>query len=362
MATASLSVEERRPGDRLGAMTVKAFVSGCAGPRLEPAEASFFADEQPWGLILFKRNCRDPQEIRDLVSAFRDAVGRPDAPVLIDQEGGRVQRLQPPTWPAYPPGRIIGLVAEKDMGAGVRAAWLQGRLIAADLHDLGINIDCLPVLDVIVAGVSEAIGNRSFGGDPALVATLGRAAAEGVFAAGLLPVMKHIPGHGRATADSHYLLPVVDADVETLAATDFAPFAALADLPMAMTCHVVYSAIDPDHLATTSPVVIRDIIRKRISFQGLLLSDDVSMNALSGDYGERARAIRDAGCDVVLHCNGRIEEMRAIADAAPALAGQAGERAARALAMIRTPEPFDRAAGREELVSLARSAGWAAAV
>ncbi len=339
-------------------MAAKAFVSGCAGPTLLPEESAFFSREEPWGLILFRRNCVDPRQIRELVTDFRKAVARPDAPVLIDQEGGRVQRLQPPHWPAYPPGRLLGLIGETDLPAGERAAFLQARLIAADLTDLGITVDCLPLLDV-VAGVSAAIGNRSFGPDPALVTRLGRAVANGLVSGGLLPVMKHIPGHGRGEADSHLALPVVAADVETLATTDFAPFAALVDLPMAMTCHVVYSAVDPEYPATTSPAVIRDIIRGRIGFTGLLLSDDVSMNALSGDYGERAAAIYAAGCDIVLHCNGRIEEMRAIADVAPTLAGEAGERAVRALALRRLPEPFDREAGWRELLELAARAGWA---
>lgn len=342
-------------------MTVKAFVSGCAGTELTPEEAVFFAGEQPWGLILFKRNCREPAQVRDLTAAFRTAVGRPGAPVLIDQEGGRVQRLQPPHWDRYPPGRTLGVVGEQDGEAGKRAAWLQGRLIAADLRDVGVTVDCLPVLDVIVAGASDAIGNRSFGGDPLLVASLGRAVADGLIAGGVVPVMKHMPGQGRATQDSHLTLPVVDADIETLTRTDFAPFAALADLPMAMTGHIVYRAVDTDRPATTSPAAIRDIIRNRIRFDGLLVSDDVSMNALSGDYGERATAIHDAGCDIVLHCNGRIEEMRAIADAAPALAGQAGERAERALQFMRPPMPFDRLAGREELLALTAKVGWAAA-
>ena len=337
---------------------VKAFISGCAGTRLAAEEAAFFAAAEPWGLILFKRNCIDREQVRELVVAFRTVVGRSDAPVLIDQEGGRVQRLQPPVWPSYPPARTIGLLAEADRDAGTRAAWLQGRLIAADLAELGITIDCLPVLDVVVPGVSDAIGNRSFGGDPALVAGLGRAAAKGVLDGGLLPVMKHIPGHGRATADSHLSLPVVDTELERLVVTDFAPFAALADLPIGMTCHVVYSAIDPRRPATTSQPLIRDIIRKRISFDGLLVSDDVSMQALTGDYGERARAIHDAGCDLVLHCNGRIEEMRAVADASPELAGKPGERAARALAAVRPAQPFDRAAAREELLTLVGRAGW----
>jgi beta-N-acetylhexosaminidase len=343
-------------------VTAKAFISGCAGTGLSANEVGFFGEHQPWGLILFKRNCSDPFEIADLAAAFRDAVKRPDAPVLIDQEGGRVQRLGPPLWPAYPPCGALGAVGEGDEAAGGRAAWLQGRLIAADLDQLGISVNCAPVLDVIAPGASEAIGNRSFGASPARVARLGRAMADGLLAGGVLPVIKHCPGQGRATADSHKALPVVEADAETLAASDFLPFAALADLPMAMTGHIVYSAIDPARPATTSRAVIRDIIRGRISFDGLLMSDDVSMNALSGDYGARAAAIRDAGCDVVLHCNGRIEEMRAIAEAVPPLAGKAGERAARALGMRRRPEAFDRRVGREELLALVERAGWTATV
>lgn len=342
-------------------MTVKAYVSGCAGTDLAADEIALFAETQPWGLILFKRNCENPAQVAALTDAFRAAVGRPGAPVLIDQEGGRVQRLQPPHWDRYPPGKVLGAVGKMSRESGKRAAWLQGRLIAADLRDIGVTVDCLPVLDVIVAGASEAIGNRSFGSDPLLVAELGRAAADGLIAGGVVPVMKHIPGQGRATQDSHLTLPTVDADLETLTRTDFAPFAALADLPMAMTGHIVYRAIDPGRPATTSGTVIRDIIRNRIRFDGLLVSDDVSMNALSGDYGERATAIHDAGCDIVLHCNGRIEEMRAIADAAPALAGQAGERAERALQFMRPPLPFDRLAGREELLALTARVGWAAA-
>jgi beta-N-acetylhexosaminidase len=342
-------------------MAVRAFISGCAGQTLSTEERALYAASEPWGLILFKRNCAGPEQVRALTTDFREAVGRADAPVLIDQEGGRVQRLQPPLWPAFPPARVIGLVAEADGEAGVRAAWLQGRLLAAELADLGITVDCVPVLDVIVPGATEAIGNRSFGGDPALVAALGRAMAEGILAGGLLPVMKHIPGHGRATVDSHQALPVVRADLETLAKSDFRPFADLADLPMAMTSHIVYPAIDSANPATTSAAVIRDIIRGRIGFSGLLMSDDVSMNALSGDYATRAARIYAAGCDLVLHCNGRIEEMRAIADVASPLAGQAGERASNALRARREAGAFDREAGRAELLALVARAGWAAA-
>ncbi|MCB1487069.1 MAG: beta-N-acetylhexosaminidase [Bauldia sp.] len=343
-------------------MAVKAFISGCEGLRLSPEEAAFFAAEQPWGLILFKRNCETPDQVRALTSAFRAAVGRPDAPVLIDQEGGRVRRLQPPAWPDYPAGGRIGMVAESDPDRGVRAAWLHGRLMAQDLRDIGVNVDCLPVLDVIATDASDAIGDRSFGGDPGMVAILGRAMADGLVAGGVCPVMKHIPGQGRARTDSHFELPVVEAGLDQLAEHDFAPFVALADLPAGMTSHVVYSAIDPNRPATTSAVVIRDIIRERIGFDGLLMSDDISMKALAGDYGERTVAIHDAGCDLVLHCNGRIEEMRAVAGAAPRLAGRSGERAGRALESVNPPSPFDAVAGREEYVGLMAGSGWPAGV
>ncbi len=323
-------------------------------------EREFFAAEQPFGLILFARNCRAPDQVRDLVSAFRDAVARPDAPVLIDQEGGRVRRLRPPAWPAYPPARALGMLFEADREAGRRAAWLHGRLIAADLIDVGIDVDCAPVLDVVVPGASDAIGDRAFGDAAATVATLGRSLADGLLTGGVLPVMKHMPGQGRALSDSHAELPVVAASLETLAAFDFVPFAALRDLPMAMTAHVAYTAIDRDHPATTSPTVIRDIIRGRISFDGLLMSDDVSMHALSGDYAARAAAIHDAGCDLVLHCNGRTEEMRAVAGAAPELAGRAGERAGRALAARQEPTPIDGDEARAEFAALLGRVGWTA--
>jgi beta-N-acetylhexosaminidase len=336
----------------------KAFISGCAGRRLTKEELAFFADEEPWGLILFKRNCRTRDQISDLVAEFREAVGRSDAPVLIDQEGGRVQRLRPPGWRALPPGRVLGRLAEADIEAGRRVAWLHARLIAADLLELGITVDCLPVLDVIAPNSDKVIGDRAFGDDPQLVADVGRSIANGLLDGGVLPVIKHIPGHGRATADSHKTLPVVGASLDDLVATDFVPFAELADMPMAMTSHVVYSAVDCDRPATTSPTVIHDIIRGRIGFDGLLMSDDVTMGALSGDYSARAQAIYDAGCDLVLHCDGRIEEMRTIARVAPPLAGISGERAVRALSRRKQPKPFDRDAGREELLALAARAGW----
>jgi beta-N-acetylhexosaminidase len=330
----------------------KAFISGCQGLRLGPEEAAFFAAHRPWGLILFRRNCESAGQIRALIADFRQAVGRADAPILIDQEGGRVQRLKPPAWPVYPPARLLGDIHRDDRAAGRRAAWLQGRLIAADLVDLGIDVDCAPVLDVATDGTSDAIGDRAFSSDPAAVTELGRAFADGLLAGGVLSVMKHMPGQGRAATDSHAELPIVGADVEAMARSDFVPFAALADLPMAMTAHVAYVAIDGSAAATLSAAVIRDIIRERISFDGLLMSDDVSMHALSGDYRGRAHAIYAAGCDLVLHCNGRIEEMREVAAAAPELAGRSLERAERALGQRTPPEPFDVRAGREEFATL----------
>ncbi len=334
-------------------MTVKAFVSGCAGTRLTADERAFFAIEQPLGLILFKRNCETPDQVRALVDEFRNVVGRADAPVLIDQEGGRVRRLRPPHWPDYPAARVLGDLAAARPAEAARAAWLLGRLIAADLRDLGITVDCAPVLDVIVPGASEAIGDRSFGADPGMVGALGRAVAEGLMAGGVAPVPKHIPGQGRAAVDSHYVLPIVEADLETLARSDFEPFRALAGLPAAMTSHTVFAAVDAMNPATTSAAVIRDIIRRRIGFDGLLFSDDVSMNALAGDHRERGKAIFDAGCDIVLHCSGLMEDMRAIADVAPPISGKVGERVERVMAVAGRPaEGFDRARGRGEFDSL----------
>jgi beta-N-acetylhexosaminidase len=338
-------------------MDVSAFVSGCSGKALTADERAFFAAEQPWGLILFLRNCGEPAAIGDLVADFRSATGRPDAPVLIDQEGGRVQRLKPPQWHAYPACATLGLAGEREPEAGVRAAWLQGRLIAADLHELGITVDCAPVLDLRYPGASNVVGDRSFGSDPALVARLARAYADGLLAGGVLPVVKHAPGHGRTTVDSHHQLPVVDADQALLEDSDFKPFADLADLPLAMTGHIVFTAIDSDHPATTSVAVIRDIIRKRIKFDGLLFSDDVSMKALSGSFGDKTRAIHAAGCDVVLYCEGRMEEMREVARASRPLTGRSMERAQRALAALHRPEPFDRQAGWEELSAIIARGG-----
>jgi beta-N-acetylhexosaminidase len=338
-------------------LDVKAFISGCEGTALTQWERDFFAAERPWGLILFGRNCAEPQQIRDLVASFRHAVDRPEAPVLIDQEGGSVQRLKPPRWRQYAAAGTFGIIAAQNATAGERGAWLHGRLIAADLAKLGIDVDCAPVLDLLVASADRVVGDRAFASNPEAVAGLGRAMAEGLLAGGVLPVVKHMPGHGRAGGDSHFRLPSIEADLATLEATDFVPFARLADLPLAMTAHVVVNAVDPERPATTSPAVIRDIIRERIGFDGLLMSDDVSMNALSGDYAGRAASIYAAGCDLVLHCSGRTEEMRKIGGAAPALGGKSRERATRALAARRRPAPLDEDAARVEYAELVAGAG-----
>jgi beta-N-acetylhexosaminidase len=285
-----------------------------------------------------------------LISSFREVLGW-RAPVLVDQEGGRVQRLGPPHWPAYPPGAVYGEVYDRDQASGLSAARLGARLIASDLHPLGIDVDCLPVADVPVQDSDPVIGDRAYGATPGKVAAIAAAVADGLLAGGVLPVVKHIPGHGRATADSHQRLPVVDIDRKTLETTDFAPFRALKGLPLAMTAHIVFTAIDPMAPATTSAAMI-EVIRGSIGYDGALMTDDISMGALAGSIGARSRAAIAAGCDLVLHCNGRLDEMQAVADAVPVLSGQAERRTEAALAARRDPQPFDVAAGRAAFAAL----------
>ena len=293
-------------------MAARAFITGLAGQTISASERAFLREARPWGLIVFKRNISTPAQVTDIIQSFRDTVGD-EAPVLVDQEGGRVQRLGPPHWPAYPPGARYGALYDRDPASGLAAARLAGHLIAADLIALGIDTDCLPIADVPVAGGDPVIGDRAYGTEPGKVAAIAGAVAQGLLAGGVLPVLKHLPGHGRATADSHHRLPVVDTDRATLERTDFAAFKPLADLPLGMTAHVVFSAIDPDAPATTSVTMVQQVIRGLIGFQGLLMSDDVSMGALSGTLAERSRASLAAGCDVVLHCNGDLAEMQAVA-------------------------------------------------
>ncbi len=326
-----------------------AFVCGCAGMDLTSEEHAFLERTDPWGLILFRRNVDSPDQLRRLTARFREVVGRADAPVLVDQEGGRVRRLRPPHWPDHPAAAAYGRLGAEQ---GIEAARLGARLIAHDLFQSGITVDCAPVLDVPGAGSHEVVGDRAFGPEPGAVARLGRAFAEGLLAGGVLPVMKHMPGHGRASVDSHLDLPVVDADRASLEARDFAPFRALADLPAGMTAHVRFTALDPERPATTSRVVIDQIIRGAIGFDGLLFSDDLSMEALKGSLGERAAAARGAGCDVLLHCNGNLDEAEAVAAEARPLDGVSERRAAAALAVLRSPEPFDADGARGRLAAL----------
>jgi beta-N-acetylhexosaminidase len=327
------------------------FITGLSGLTLGAAERAFLREARPWGLILFKRNVESPGQVIALVQEALHAIGA-DAAVLVDQEGGRVQRLGPPHWPAYPPGAAFARLYERDARHGLAAARLGARLISADLAELGINVDCLPLADVPVPGADAVIGDRAYGNSPGQVAAIAAAIAEGLAAGGVLPVLKHIPGHGRALADSHQRLPVVDADRATLEATDFAAFRPLKNLPLAMTAHVVFSAIDPVHPATTSATMIGDVIRGFIGFGGLLMSDDISMGALSGSIAERTRASFAAGCDVVLHCNGKLDEMQEVAGQAPALAGETARRADAALAQRQAPEPIDLPAARAEFAAL----------
>src|SRR5689334_13897631 len=332
-----------------GPMTRRAFITGVAGLTLSADEQAFIRAAKPWGFILFKRNVETPAQLAALVQELRNVAEFPDAPVLIDQEGGRVQRLGPPHWPVYPPGEVFSRLYDVDSPVGLQAARLSARLIADDLLQLGITVDCLPLADVPVPGADAVIGNRAYGTEPAKVAAIARAVTDGLKQGGVLPVLKHIPGHGRATADTHFRLPTVDTPESELKATDFAAFRPLADLPMAMTAHVVFSAIDAAHPATTSATMILRVIRGQIGFQGLLMSDDVSMNALAGSLAERTRAVFAAGCDVVLYCHGRLDEMREVAAETPELADRALQQARDALAMRKAPLSFDRAAARAEL-------------
>jgi beta-N-acetylhexosaminidase len=332
-------------------MAVRAFITGLAGTTLTSAERAFLHEREPWGFILFSRNVDTPAQLSRLITSVRDAVGR-DAPVLVDQEGGRVQRLGPPHWPPYPPGAAYGRLYDEDAGQGRRAAYLGARLIAADLAAVGIDVDCLPIADVPASGADPVIGDRAYGESAQKVAVLGRAVADGLLAGGVLPVLKHIPGHGRASADSHRALPVVESDHETLRKTDFAAFQALRDLPLGMTAHVVYTAIDPIAPATTSVTLIRDVIRGWLGFDGLLMSDDISMGALSGSIEARARAAIAAGCDVVLHCSGELAEMQAVASAVPVLTGKAAARADAALGRRGQVVKDDLAALRAEWTAL----------
>lgn len=324
-------------------MAAAAAILGCAGSRLGADEAAFFRAADPWGFILFTRNVVDPRQVARLVADLRDAVGR-DAPVLIDQEGGRVVRLRPPHWRGW----LDPL--DQAARAGPRSFWLRYRLIAAELAMLGIDANCAPCADIAGPRTHPFLRARCLGLSAPEVAANARAAADGLLAGGVLPVMKHLPGHGRAEVDSHLALPLVLADAEALAAEDFAPFRALADLPMAMTAHLHYPAFDAAP-ATLSPHII-GLIREAIGFQGLLITDDISMHALAGSLAGRTRTALAAGCDVVLHCNGKMAEMEAVIAAAGPLSPVAEARATAALAHRRVPEAIDSRALAAELEAL----------
>jgi len=325
-----------------------AVIFGCAGPVVTPDEGALFRKVNPLGFILFSRNCETPEQVSRLVAELRGTVGRADAPVLIDQEGGSVRRLRPPHWDDVPAATCFGEMYERDRRGAGEAAELAGRLIAAQLAPLGITVNCAPVLDVSFPDTAEVIGERAFASDPAVVAELARAFCDGLLAGGVLPVIKHIPGHGRATVDSHLDVPRVAATAEALREIDFAPFHALAALPLAMTAHVVFDALDRDNVATVSKTVIGDIIRGEIGFAGFLMTDDIGMGALSGDMAARCGAALAAGCDAILHCSGDYDEMQGVGAAVPPLSDAAQERWRRAAAQL------SPAAGVVDAAELAR--------
>jgi beta-N-acetylhexosaminidase len=333
---------------------IGAFISGCLGKALSASERAFFERCNPFGLILFRRNCETPEQLKRLTDDFRAAVGRRNAPVFIDQEGGRVQRLGPPSnaWRQYPPARAYGEAYARDPLSALRSARNVGRLMAEDLIAAGINANCVPVLDVPQPGAHEIIGSRAYSDRIEQIMALARAHAAGFADGGVMAVVKHIPGHGRAKADSHLELPVVDASLADLKAVDFPPFAAFADAPMAMTAHVVFTALDKTAPATLSRKVISSVIRKEIGFRGLLMTDDLSMKALTGSYAEKTTRALDAGCDLVLHCNGEMDQMEEVAAAAGALRGKPLARARAALRTARKPQPFDRKQAFKDLENL----------
>ncbi len=329
-----------------------AAVFGCSGTALTDQERSFFRDVRPAGFILFARNVEAPDQLRGLVDALRESIDSENAPVLIDQEGGRVARLRPPHWPEFPPAGRFGALAQRDRDAAREAVRLNARCLGGVLRPLGINVDCVPLLDIRVPGAHDVIGDRAYAEDPEIVSLLGRACCEGLIQAGVLPVIKHMPGHGRTQLDTHKALPVVGASHRALADADFRPFQALADMPLGMSAHIVYQAIDPSAPATTSSVVIPDIIRGEIGFQGVLFTDDIGMNALGGPFGGRARAALDAGCDLVLHCSGDMAEMVDTVTGCDPLSDRARSGLDKALGLIADFEPVDSAAEFERIKEL----------
>ena len=317
-----------------------------------PDEFTFFSETRPIGFILFARNCIRPGQVRALIKDLRKSIDNDNAPVLIDQEGGRVVRLREPYWREPPAARVFADLAAKDIGLACEALNLNIRLIGENLRGLGVTVNCLPVLDIPLNNADPIIGDRAFGVDAKLVSILGRVACEALLMEGILPIIKHVPGHGRANVDSHKALPTVPAKLAELSKIDFLPFKSLADMPIAMTAHLIYSAIDRKNPATTSRKIISEIIRKKIGFSGLLISDDLSMRALEGSLADRTQAALAAGCDAVLHCNGDMSEMREIAGVVSFFAEKSVERLERALILIEKFKTFDRRVALERLTEL----------
>jgi len=312
-------------------------IYGLAGTGISAEERDFFRDARPSGYILFKRNIESRQQLRSLTDALRDLEGHDEVPILIDQEGGRVARMRPPEWPAFPSGEAFDKLYQLAPSSAIEAARVNARALGLMLHECGVNVDCLPMLDVRQPGATDIVGDRALGSEPMQVAALGKAMLEGLRSAGTLGVVKHIPGHGRALVDSHHELPVVDASEEELV-VDLEPFERLREAPMGMTSHILYTAWDPERPASQSPFIIHEIIRQRIGFDGFLMSDDIGMEALAGDHGQRAAACVAAGCDVALHCDGKMENMLLVADAVGEISAEGGSRLARAMAMRFTPD------------------------
>ena len=315
---------------------MQAAIYGLAGLGLTDAERDFFRDADPAGFILFKRNCETRGQVERLTDSLRELSGRPDLPILIDQEGGRVARMKPPEWPAFPAAERFAALYQLAPSSAIEAVRANARAVALMLRQVGVNVDALPLLDVRQEGASDIIGDRALGSEPMQVAALGRAVLDGLASGGVVGIVKHIPGHGRALVDSHKELPVVSASEQELE-IDLEPFERLSAAPMGMMAHVVYTAWDPEHPASMSPTIIRDIVRGRIGFDGWLMSDDLGMEALQGDFGARAAGVVSAGCDVALHCSGKMDEMVAVAGAVPAMAADSEARMVRAMASVRAP-------------------------
>jgi beta-N-acetylhexosaminidase len=327
---------------------MKACILGCASTTLGEGERRFFKEVNPFGFILFARNCGDRDQLRELVADLRDTVGRA-APVLVDEEGGRVQRMKPPLWRDSPAPGCFGEIYGRDRAAALELATLNARLIAEDLYDVGIDVNCAPLLDLRERNGHAVIGDRAFSPDPDTVVELAKAWIDGLRGGGVLPVVKHLPGHGRTRVDSHHALPVVDADVDEMDARDFSPFRSFRDNPAGMTGHLLFQAIDPENPATLSSKVIYEVIRRRIGFDGLLMTDDLSMSALEGTIGERAARAIAAGCDIALHCNGDMDEMRDVIAKVPDLSGLGSRRAEAMLAAARRLRSERQAVNRNEI-------------